>query len=105
MRLGNQNESYKARATKAESELKLKNDQKRNQQTISFQQRRDIQEKIRALDTELKETKVDECPKLSLCRSSAVPVFMKNLRIWSFTPSRPGVPLPSCEQILLPNKA
>ena len=70
--LKRQNEAYKASAKQAaeileddvskitslKSELKLKNDQKQN----LIQQKRDFEAKIRALDTELKESKVDECP-------------------------------------------
>ena len=70
--LKRQNEGYKASAKQAaeileddvskitslKSELKLKNDQKQN----LIQQKRDFEAKIRALDAELKESKVDECP-------------------------------------------
>ena len=70
--LKRQNEAYKASAKQAaeileddvskitslKSELKLKNDQKQN----LIQQKRDFEAKIRALDSELKESKVDECP-------------------------------------------
>ena len=60
--LQRQNDVLEARAKKAESELKLKNDQKRNQQNIILQQRRDFQAKIKDLDTELQESKQHECP-------------------------------------------
>ena len=60
--LKHRNDALEARAKKAESELKLKNDQKRNQQNIILQQRRDFQAKIKDLDTELQESKVHECP-------------------------------------------
>ena len=70
--LKRQNEGYKASAKQAsetlkddiskisalESELKLKNDQKRD----LIQQKRAFEAQIRTLDAELKESKMDECP-------------------------------------------
>ena len=70
--LKRQNEGYKASAKQAsevleqdiskmsalESELKLKNDQKRD----LIHQKRAFEAQIRTLDAELKEFKVDECP-------------------------------------------